>query len=356
MHRHTDGSRCKAEGLGGESSDEPGAQSGIPNSGSVGGDGCVALNHCELMHARWEASQRSWRLELSDRHGGSNWGVRARVLVNAAGVWAERVGESCGLEQRYRHVFSKGVYLAFPRPAQLDEAMAFEMEQHGDTQTFTPWGPVALWGPTESAVKDIETGFRPDVADVRFLLSQANSNLREKRGVEDIVSLRCGIRPLAVERSFARDVYPLDLSRRHVVARDRKVAALTIFGGKLTSAPMIAREVSRRVGEYMLPRGLPPTSHNGAALATIRFPGIDVALPSPRWCVEHEGCVTLEDYLRRRTNIAQWVPRLGLGIDDRNLREIVAIAEHICAPAQAAEAVANWRREADRQDQLLASV
>lgn len=320
------------------------------------GDGCIALNHCELQHARWEQNRRSWRLELTDRQGGASWSVRARVLINAAGVWAERVGESCGLEQRYRHVLSKGVYLTFARPAELDEAMAFEMEQHGDTQTFTPWGPVALWGPTESVVSEIEAGLRPDVSDVRFLLSQANSNLREQRGVQDIVSLRCGIRPLAVERSFARDVYPLDLSRRHVVARDRTVAALTIFGGKLTSAPMIAREVSRRVGEYLLPRGVPCAARNSATPSTMQFPGIDDALPSPRWCVEHEGCVTLEDYLRRRTNIAQWVPRLGLGIDDCNLREIVAIAEQICGPAEAARAVANWRSEADRQDQLLASV
>jgi len=35
--------------------------------------------------------------------------------------------------------------------------------------------------------------------------------------------------------------------------------------------------------------------------------------------MEREYCYTLEDYLRRRTNIAQWVPREGLGYEDDNL-------------------------------------
>ena len=34
--------------------------------------------------------------------------------------------------------------------------------------------------------------------------------------------------------------------------------------------------------------------------------------------MEHEYCCTLEDYLRRRTNIAQWVGRQGLGAADEN--------------------------------------
>ena len=88
----------------------------------------------------------------------------------------------------------------------------------------------------------------------------------------------------------------------------------------------------------------------------MQYPGISSHLPSARWCVEHEGCATLEDYLRRRTNIAQWVPRLGLGENDKNLQEISAIAAIIHAPAQAASAVETWRRQAARQDELLAAV
>ena len=34
--------------------------------------------------------------------------------------------------------------------------------------------------------------------------------------------------------------------------------------------------------------------------------------------MQHEYCCALADYLRRRTNIAQWVPREGLGRQNEN--------------------------------------
>jgi len=46
------------------------------------------------------------------------------------------------------------------------------------------------------------------------------------------------------------------------------------------------------------------------------FPGLEKPVPSASWCANNELCVTLEDYLRRRTNIAQWIERMGLGRDD----------------------------------------
>jgi hypothetical protein len=34
--------------------------------------------------------------------------------------------------------------------------------------------------------------------------------------------------------------------------------------------------------------------------------------------MQYEYCCTLEDYLRRRTNISQWIPREGLGRSNEN--------------------------------------
>lgn len=53
-------------------------------------------------------------------------------------------------------------------------------------------------------------------------------------------------------------------------------------------------------------------------MPTLRFPGMDGLVPDIEWCKEHEFCCTIEDYLRRRTNIAQWVPREGLGRSGEN--------------------------------------
>ncbi len=325
----------------------------------------VAINHCALRSGTWERSSSEWRLEVEDRVRGTHTRVRARTLINAAGVWADRVNALCGIESEYRHAFSKGVYLAFDRPQSLDEALVFEMGQHGDSQTFTPWGPVALWGPTETALECLEDGLAPNVEDVRFLLEQANRNLRSRRGPEDIVSLRCGIRPLAVKRDYRATRYPLDLSRRHVVARSKKSAALTLYGGKLTSAPALAREAADVLSDYLVPRPAHVRSEAGPdrppdAAQAFRFPGVDAHLPDPAWSAQHEASATLEDYMRRRTNLAQWVPRLGLGRGGEHRDAVFAIAQAIHgaeAEGGAAErAITNLEQKAREQDLLLNSV
>ena len=75
--------------------------------------------------------------------------------------------------------------------------------------------------------------------------------------------------------------------------------------------------------------------------------------------MEHEYCNTLEDYLRRRTNISQWVPREGLGYEDENLpllREMSLTLAH-GNRAKAEQHLAAYRADvANRFDRVLENV
>ncbi|MFT5689720.1 MAG: glycerol-3-phosphate dehydrogenase [Planctomycetota bacterium] len=319
-----------------------------------------ALNHCGLRAGRWDSGQGLWELELEDKLSGRGLQVRSRTLINAAGVWADPVNKLCGIESDHRHVFSKGVYLNFHRPPELDEALAFEMGEHGDSQTFTPFGPVALWGPTETSIEHLEEGLEPNVGDVRFLLEQANRNLQRQYGPEDIVSLRCGVRPLAVKSGYRGKRHPLSLSRRHHVVRDARQRALVLYGGKITSAPLMAREAADILGSVLGPTGTAvPTTADEHELspAGFRFPGIDESLPEPGWCAGHEACATLEDYLRRRTNIAQWIPRQGLGQNDENRAQVLSIAKALgTCQGPNDDFLATLRSRVAQQDKLLGAV
>ena len=102
-----------------------------------------------------------------------------------------------------------------------------------------------MWGPTETKVGDPEEGFVVEKEDLRFLLDQARRRLSGRIGAEDVVSMRCGLRPLAVPKGFHRDVYPLDLSRRHHVVAHEEKRALSLFGGKFTSGIPVAEQAAR---------------------------------------------------------------------------------------------------------------
>lgn len=315
----------------------------------------IALNHVEAAHFRRESGH--WRVRLQDRTSSSSCTVRARVVINTAGVFADELARRIGVRTRHRHVLSKGVYLGLERPPELREFLAFELGRHGDTQTFTPWGPIALWGPTETPIETLEGAFEPDVEDVRSLLREARKNLTCDVDVEHIVSLRAGVRPLAVASSYSRTVYPLNLSRRHVCDVDVERAALTVFGGKITGAPGVAQEIADVLGRTLAPRfGAVQEASRAEGPANFRFSGLEAPLIDPAASARREHCQTLVDYIRRRTNLAQWTRRHGLGRDDEYALELRCIAAAIEGDSHADRAVNTVHALARRQDELLRRV
>ena len=319
--------------------------------------GRAAVNYCEVESCEYARSERLWQLQLRDRLRGVTIGARARLIVNCAGVWADAINREQGIETPYRHALSKGVYLGLARAGEHHSPLIFDMGDHDDVMTFVPWGPVALWGPTETAIEDIAEGLAPAPADIRFLLETANRHLRRKVGPEDIVSLRCGIRALAVNRDYVASRYPLKLSRRSIVHPEQDLPWITAYGGKLTGSRELAGKMARMI-RHRVPPSLPPAGcgEESPGVASCAFPGLDQPVAAPHWCHEHEFCVTLEDYLRRRTNIAQWLPREGLGRNGENRDAILAAARELYAgdPAAAGEAVARYEENVSvRFDKLL---
>ncbi len=319
--------------------------------------GRAAVNYCEVESCDFARSNGLWHLELRDRLRDVTTSTRARLIVNCAGVWADTLNRQQGIETPYRHALSKGVYLGLARSGEHHSPLIFDMGDHDDVMTYVPWGPVALWGPTETAIEEIGEGLDPQAGDIRFLLETANRHLRRKVGPEDIVSLRCGIRALAVDRDYVATRYPLELSRRSIVHPERDLPWITAYGGKLTGSRELAGKIGRMI-RHRVPPSLPPMMPEAESptVASCAFPGIGQPVATPRWCREREFCATLEDYLRRRTNIAQWLPREGLGHNGENREAILAAARELYEgdPAAAGEALARYEETVTaRFDKLL---
>ncbi len=317
----------------------------------------MALNYCEAESLNFDASDKRWRLDLRDRLHGGEVEVTAGIVINAAGVWTDELNLRLGIDSPYRHELSKGVYVSVKRPPILRDILIFDTGRDDDTLTFAPWGPVAMCGPTETSVASIHDGFRVSPDDVRYLLRLANGNLDTCYGSEDIVSLRCGIRPLGVRRGHSKVVHPLKLSRKHLVHHDPERKVVAVYGGKLTSCGSLAEQVDALISPE-LPRCRGKSAGVLPSPILDSFPGLEEPMPSPTWCRDHEYCHTLDDYLRRRTNIAQWIPRGGLGNYSENLEAIRKIARVFSRDKTAANtSVAAYQEQIrDNHDQVLATV
>jgi glycerol-3-phosphate dehydrogenase len=290
----------------------------------------VPLNYCKLVNGCFDTIQKVWRLELQDQRTNREYSVTSKAIINATGIWTDKLNEKLGIESNYRHRLSKGVYLNLPRDPTHEDALIFNMEQHDDVLTYVPWGPVAMWGPTETLSVNLAQGLKPEQEDIRFLLSTANKNLSRTIGPEDIISLRCGVRPLAIEKGFSKDVYPLELSRKYVVDQAPNHHAWSVYGGKLTSSVLLARDITKQIKELILPHLPADTQKSLPRRDEAIFPGLANPQVSATWAKEHEFCLNLEDYLRRRSNIAQWIPRMGLGRSSENVEALRTLAAVFC--------------------------
>ena len=319
-----------------------------------------ALNYCEVVGGCRDNAKGFWRLELRDRVSGKEMVARARWVVNAAGVWTDQLNTRFGIETAWRHVYGKGVFIVLPRDPSHETPLSIE-NRLDDFFSLIPWGPVALWGPTDTVSRDPESGFFADAGDIRTLLDELNRHTVRKSGPEDIIALRCGVRPLAVKRSYNSNGNTLSISRRHIIARDPHRTWISLYGGKLTSCMSLATEVGDMLEPVIAPRYPDPAllRREPSQDATEWFPGLEQPVLSVNSAVEAECCCTLEDYLRRRTNIAQWVPRHGLGRTGEHIRLLAGMAEHFPGVdgVRGAASLAAYQSRIEREfDQVLREV
>ncbi len=290
----------------------------------------IALNHAELVSGGFGKSDGLWKLDIKDMLKDREGVVQAKMVVNCAGVWSDAVNRTFGINSPLKHVFSKGVYLLFDKMEERDDRLIFMMDGYDDVITSLPWGPVEMWGPTEEMVADIECGFRVTPGDLSFLLAQREKHFVPKQTEADIVGLRCGVRPLPVPVTYSGETYPLNLSRSLRITISSEVPWITAYGGKLTgcidAANKIAGAVRNRLSVERERCDCGEATEQAAREPEwARFPGLADPVPAVGWCRDNEYCFTLDSYLRRRTNISQWVPRCGLGRNGENtetLRQI----------------------------------
>jgi glycerol-3-phosphate dehydrogenase len=328
--------------------------------------GTVALSYAEVTGFEKDG-ERITGVRVYDRIDGAAATVRARVVVNATGPWVDKIAalDEGSVPPRLR--LTKGVHVVVPRARVGNEAaIVLRTIQDGRVMFVIPWDTHSLIGTTDT---DHEGG--PDAAptveasDVKYLLDTVNHYFPDARlAPRDVVSAFAGLRPLVAPPPDAGEK-PSDVSREEEIFTSPG-GLVTICGGKLTTYRLIAAKVVDRAievlrrrgerskfgrsatGEQPLPGGrsapeaiaselrardgtaLGPAviGHlarrygdrmrevlavvaRDRALATPILP----ALPDPRaevvTAVEHEYAMTLEDVLRRRTQVSLFDPEQG---------------------------------------------
>jgi glycerol-3-phosphate dehydrogenase len=197
--------------------------------------GALVANHAEVEGVLGEGTIAGALVQ--DRVSGGSIDVRARMVVNATGAWADRIRALSGPGiARLRP--SKGVHLVVPRERLPVRTAVLVPSLAGGMIFVIPWGPRTFAGTTDSAYHGDLADPPVEPADASILLASLNRAFAGDLSGEDVVSSWAGVRPLLASGSRATR----DLSRRHVVVEDPP-GLITVTGGKLTAFRAMAEDI-----------------------------------------------------------------------------------------------------------------
>ena len=305
--------------------------------------GALVLNYAEVTGLHREddtAAGAITELNMSDRLTHQTVSVKARCVINATGVWVDRLrglaSVDRGAKPPARMVSpSQGVHLVVDwdfLPG--NHALLVPKTRDGRVLFAVPWLGKLILGTTDTPRDDLPRDPDPFAEELEFILSESARVLSRPVTTADIRSIWVGLRPLVAPPESA-EAGTKTISREHTIVVDAG-GLVTVTGGKWTTYRAMAEDVLQRCFDAKLLNarpaahteahqliGTPPPGtrttpihaqpglhlYGAEAAAVGACPGADRVL-SPglteamvRFAVRAEHAQTVEDVLARRSRL-----------------------------------------------------
>jgi glycerol-3-phosphate dehydrogenase len=305
---------------------------------------------------------------------GRQFDVRARAVVNAAGVWSDSVrAMDEGADPRSIRP-AKGIHITVPwEKVRNDIATIVPVPKDRRSIFVVPWGDFTYIGTTDTDYDGDSDDPQCTPEDVQYCLDAMNLAMSEPLTHADVTGVWAGLRPLIAGGSVGDKTK--DLSRKHGVSTSPG-GVTTITGGKLTTYRRMAADTVDAVAERLDVKAKSRTkklrllgaegsqpadehlqsrygslgadvltlAHSDADLAAPLIPGLPYLRAEAVYAIREEMAGTLADVLERRTRariiardaslaaapaVAALMAReLGWG-DDRTQAEVAAYTASI---------------------------
>ena len=174
----------------------------------------------------------------------SAFDIRARVVVNATGVWADDVRALDEGTHPKSIRPAKGVHVTVPAerlPCDIAAVIPVPKDKRSIFVVSWPGTDLVYLGTTDTDY----TGPLDDPActpeDVDYLLDAANNITTSRLTRADVTGVWAGLRPLLAPDGGRVSARTADLSRRHTVTTSRD-GVVTVTGGKLTTYRKMAQD------------------------------------------------------------------------------------------------------------------
>ncbi|MCF8024212.1 MAG: glycerol-3-phosphate dehydrogenase/oxidase [Desulfobacteraceae bacterium] len=267
---------------------------------------------------------------VRDMETGWEYEIRAKGVINATGVFTDRVLKMDDPEARQMILPSQGVHLVLDASfLPGDTAVMVPHTADGRVLFATPWHDKVIVGTTDTMVDDVLTEPRALDDEIEFLLSHAAKYLEKDPSESDVLSVFAGLRPLV---SQGEGENTAAVSRDHTIYISRS-GLVTVTGGKWTTYRKMAEDTIDNAavvahlkenqcvtkdlhihGYHNHPEKFGELAIYGSDAAGINdllferpglkepiHPKLNIISAEAVWAVRNEMARTVEDFLARRT-------------------------------------------------------
>jgi glycerol-3-phosphate dehydrogenase len=293
--------------------------------------GGTVLNYMEVTDLAKDQDDLINGVKVRDFETGTFYNIKAKAVVNATGVWADKVMQMDDPMARDMIRPSQGVHLVLDQSfLQSKHAIMIPHTSDGRVLFAVPWHNRVIVGTTDTLVNEALLEPRALEEEIEFILDTAGLYLNRVPTRRDVKSIFAGLRPLAAPQDNEKSTK--EISRHHKVLISLS-GLITLTGGKWTTYRKMGEDA---VDKAILLAGLPerksitenlmvhsysksvslndPNSVYGSDLNAMnavadedqRYEGLlseelKISRAQLIWSLREEMTRTVEDFLARRT-------------------------------------------------------
>jgi glycerol-3-phosphate dehydrogenase len=238
-------------------------------------------------------------VKVKDALTGKEYELKSKAVINATGIFTDAVMHMDNLHHKKIVAHSQGIHLVVDKDFLPGEtAIMIPKTDDGRVLFAVPWHNKIVLGTTDTPVSKPSLEPIPKEEEINFILTHIGRYLTKDPQLSDVRSMFAGLRPLVKGKTKKTAA----LSRDHLITVGDS-GLITITGGKWTTYRKMAEDVINIATEK---NNLPPYP---CITKELKLYGHNMELYSPtstatediQKAVAEEMCMTVEDYLSRRT-------------------------------------------------------
>lgn len=176
-------------------------------------------------------------VQATDLTTGKALEIKATATIMCAGVWSDELHQKFEITPGYSVAMSKGVHIVVPGEA-IQSKDGIILKTKVSVLFLIPWGDKWIVGTTDTPYDGDRANPMATPEDIQYILDQANRVLAPQLQASDILGVFAGLRPLVANNAKSATT---KLSREHTV--DRPVPGfISLAGGKYTTYRVMAKD------------------------------------------------------------------------------------------------------------------